>query len=206
MSDYTRHPTLEPDDLDPDPVVQLQRWLEQAQAEDFFEPTAMALATATPDGRPSVRMVLYKGLSDGAPVFYTNYESRKGAELALNPYVAAVFWWDRLERQVRIEGRAERFAPGESDDYFHRRPRASQLAAYTSRQSRVVDSRQTLEARLAENAARFEGREVPCPPWWGGYRIRPAAFEFWQGRHGRFHDRIAYRLVDGRWHRERLEP
>lgn len=206
MPQYTRNPPLDESALDPDPLRQFERWLDEAQQEGFYEPTAMALATATRDGAPSVRMVLYKGLFDGGLCFYTNYESRKGRELAENPRAAAVFWWDRMERQLRVEGSVERLPRAQSEAYFHSRPRESQLAALTSHQSRVVGSREELDARYAENARRHADGEVPCPPYWGGYRIVPVCFEFWQGRRGRFHDRIRYRRDGGRWLRERLEP
>jgi pyridoxamine 5'-phosphate oxidase len=206
MPQYTRHPSLDESALDRDPLAQFTRWLEEARAAGMIEPTAMALATATREGRPSVRIVLFKGLESGGLTFYTNYESRKGSELADNPHAALVFWWDKLERQVRIEGRVERLPHEQSRAYAESRPRASQLSAYASKQSRVVASRAELEARFAMAEKRFGGLPVPLPAHWGGYRLRPESFEFWQGRRDRLHDRLVYRsAVDG-WRIERLEP
>lgn len=206
MPQYDRHPPLNESDLLPDPCAQLERWLQDAQNAGLIEPTAMALASADASGRPSVRMVLFKGLQDGALTFYTHYESRKGLELAANPQVALVFWWDRMERQVRVEGRAEKLAREFSERYFHQRPRESQLSAFTSRQSRVVASRAELERRFAQNEQRLAGQPVPLPELWGGYRVVPESFEFWQGRRGRLHDRLLYRRQNGGWRIERLEP
>jgi pyridoxamine 5'-phosphate oxidase len=206
MTDYTRNPPLTEADLDADPAVQCERWLADAAAAGAIEPTALTLATADAAGQPSARMVLYKGMHAGGPTFYTNYESRKAAELAANPQVALLFWWGVLERQVRIEGTAAKVAPALSDQYFHSRARRSQLSAFTSRQSRVVGTRAELEARVAQTAARFEGQEVPCPEYWGGYRVEPVRWEFWQGRADRLHDRMVYVRAAGGWRMERLEP
>lgn len=206
MSEETPSRTLDPDTVAADPLAQFNDWLDQARAADLVEPTAMALATADADGRPSVRMVLFKGLRDGGLCFYTNYESHKADDLAQNPQASVVFWWDRLERQVRVSGPVTRFAAGESDDYFHSRPRISQLAAYTSRQSRAVASRDEMHARLERNTARFAGGDVPCPAHWGGYRLQPDHFEFWQGQRGRFHDRVVYTPSGNGWRKTRLEP
>jgi pyridoxamine 5'-phosphate oxidase len=203
---YERNPPLDETGLLSDPVAQFERWLADAQAAGLVEPTAMALATVAADGRPSLRMVLFKGLHEGGFCFYTNYESRKGRELAARPYAAATFWWDRLERQVRIEGRVEKLPRELSERYFHSRPRGSQLSAYTSRQSAELATRAALEARVAENAKRFEGRDIPLPESWGGYRLVPEAIEFWQGRPDRLHDRLLYRRDAGGWRRVRLEP
>lgn len=188
-----------------DPLAQLQRWLDQAQAAGMLEPTAMTLATAARD-RPSARVVLFKGFYEGGLTFYTHYEGRKGHELAQNANVAAVFWWDRLERQVRIEGSVQKLPAAMSEEYFHSRPRASQLGALTSRQSAVVASRAELDARLEENTRRHAGQPVPHPAFWGGYRIEPRLLEFWQGRRDRLHDRLQYRLEVSGWRIERLEP
>jgi pyridoxamine 5'-phosphate oxidase len=167
----------------------------------------MALATATPQGRPSVRMVLLKGFDAAGFVFYSNYESRKGQELAANPYAALDLFWVELERQVRIEGPAERVAGQQSDAYFHSRPRGSQLGSAASRQSTVLAGREPLEQRAAAMDAEYAGREIPRPEWWGGYRVVPAVVEFWQGRPSRLHDRLRYtRLPDGAWAIERLSP
>lgn len=206
MPQYTKHPALSERDLAKDPLVQLARWLKDAQDAGLFEPTAMTLATADAQGRPSARMVLFKGLHDGGLTFYTNYASRKGAELAKNPYAALVFWWDKLERSVRIEGKVEKLPRTMGEQYFHSRPLISQVASYTSRQSQPVASREELDARFRENEKRFLKKEVPLPETWGGYLLRPETIEFWQGQPGRLHDRIVYRYGAGAWTKERLEP
>jgi pyridoxamine 5'-phosphate oxidase len=205
-TEYMRQGLAEAD-LDPDPFRQFRIWFEVALASDLPEPNAMALATAAPDGRPSARMVLLKGYDDRGFVWYTNYESRKGGELAENPRAALVLYWAELERQVRIEGWVEVAALQESDAYFHSRPRASQLGAAASHQSQVIPNREELERRAAELATQYEGQEVPRPAYWGGYRLVPALIEFWQGRPNRLHDRLRYRRLDeGRWEIERLSP
>ena len=206
MSQYTRQPPLDESALDADPLAQLARWLEDAKAAGMIEPSAMTLATATKDGQPSARIVLFKGAHDGGLTFYTNYDSRKGGELAANARAALVFWWDKLERSVRVEGSVEKLPRAMGEAYARSRPRGSQLSALTSRQSRVVGSRAELEKRLAENVARVGGKEVPVPENWGGYLLRPAVFEFWQGRADRLHDRLVYRAAGGKWRVERLEP
>jgi pyridoxamine 5'-phosphate oxidase len=193
--------------VEPDPIRQFQTWLTQALGANIPEPNAMTLATATPDGRPSARVVLLRGIDEAGFTFHTNYESRKGRELAGNPWAALVFYWPALERQVRVEGTVERLPPAESDAYFRTRPTGSRLGAWASPQSSVVPSREALEQRLQEVAREYEGREVPRPPFWGGYRLRPVAVEFWQGRPNRFHDRLLYRrLPSGAWQIERLAP
>jgi pyridoxamine 5'-phosphate oxidase len=202
---YTQGP-LDESTLAPEPMQQLARWLKDAEAAGMIEPSAMTLATATPDGQPSARIVLYKGPHDGGLTFYTNYESRKGGELAANSRAALVFWWDRLERSVRVEGRVSMLPRAMSESYARSRPRGSQLGALTSRQSRVVATRRELERRLAENDAKLGGQEVPVPANWGGYLLRPAMFEFWQGRRDRLHDRLVYRAEGKEWRVERLEP
>lgn len=204
---YTLNPPLDETHVLPDPLAQFEAWMAAAQQADLVDATAMSLATAV-DGRPSVRIVLFKGLVDGGFSFYTNYESRKGRELAANPHAAATFWWDRLERQVRIEGTVERVSRELSDQYFHLRPRGSQLGALTSRQSQVIASRSELETRLEVVAAQFADQPVPLPDYWGGYRLVPHYLEFWQGRPDRLHDRLIYsRDRDGSgWTLQRLEP
>ena len=189
-----------------EPVPLFVRWFDAARASGTALPEAMTLATATPDGRPSARVVLLKDFGPDGFVFYTNYESRKAKELLLNPRAALVFHWTALERQVRIEGLVERTSSEDAAAYFVTRPRESQLGAWASPQSREVDSRATLEARAAERAEEFAGRDVPVPPYWGGYRVVPEWIEFWQGRRGRLHDRLVFeRIADG-WRRYRLAP
>lgn len=194
-------------EADGDPFRQFRTWFDQAVEAQITDVNAMSLATATPDGLPSVRVVLLKGLSDESLVFYTSYESRKARELAANPHVAAVFYWSELERQVRVEGVVDLTTPVEADAYFASRPRGSQLGAWASRQSEVVSRREVLEERLARLEVRFAGRDVPRPVMWGGYHLKPRFFEFWQGRANRLHDRLRYRRSDGGvWVMERLSP
>lgn len=193
-------------DLDPDPVVMLRRWLEDARAARLHEPNAMVLATATEDGVPSARVVLLKGLDQDGLVFFTNRGSRKGLELERNPSCALVLPWHDLERQVRVEGVAGRLTPAEDAAYFARRPRDSQLGAWASRQSEVVDSRARLEEELTAAEQRFAEDQVPVPPFWGGYRVAPESVELWQGRHGRLHDRLRYRRAGAGWVVDRLSP
>jgi pyridoxamine 5'-phosphate oxidase len=203
---YERSGPLDEAKMNRDPLAQLAAWLKDAEGAGMIEPTAMTLATATPDGKPSARIVLYKGAHDGGLTFYTNYDSRKGAELAANARAALVFWWDKLERSVRVEGRVEPLSRAMSEAYARGRPRGSQLGALTSRQSRVVASRAELEQRLAANEKKLGGKEVPVPENWGGYLLRPEMFEFWQGRRDRLHDRLVYRAAGKGWRMERLEP
>jgi pyridoxamine 5'-phosphate oxidase len=206
MSQYDRNaPLLESHLLD-DPLAQFERWLADASAAGVHEPTAMTVSTVGADGRPSARILLFKGFHEGGFTFYTNYESRKGAELDASPFAALTFWWDRLERQVRVEGRAHRLPAAASDDYFRSRPRGSQLGAHASAQSRVVATRQELDARLAQTQARFGEGPIPRPAHWGGYYLLPDALEFWQGRIDRLHDRLVYRRSAPGWRIERLQP
>jgi pyridoxamine 5'-phosphate oxidase len=197
---------LEKADVDHDPVVQFHTWFQNAIDAGLHEPNAMILATATTDGRPSARTVLLKGYDEWGFVFYTNYEGRKAGELETNPRCALLFYWGELERQVRVEGIVSRISEQESDEYFASRPRGSQLGAWASQQSRVVDGRRSLEQKLHSLQAEYEDREVPRPPFWGGYRVEPEEIEFWQGRESRLHDRLVYRREDGAWRIERLQP
>jgi len=206
MAQYERNPPLNDSDLLPDPLAQFERWLADAAAAGVVEPTAMALGTVSAAGQPSVRIVLFKGFHQGGFCFYTNYESRKGGELAARPEAALSFWWDRLERQVRIEGQVERVPRELSDHYFHSRPRGSQIGAYTSQQSRVLEQREQLDARLAATGERFAGQDIPLPDYWGGYVVLPRTIEFWQGRANRVHDRLRYVRDGNGWSIERLEP
>jgi len=192
-------------DLDPDPLRQLGRWFEEAGAL-LRAPEAAALATATEEGAPSVRMVLVKHFDEHGLVFHTHATSRKGGELEANPYAALLFFWDPLGRQVRVEGPVGRVPEAESDAYFATRPRGAQIGAHASRQSRPVENRHELEQRVAELEAEFEGRDVPRPDWWCGFRLVPEVWEFWQHRGSRLHDRFRYRREAGRWAVERLAP
>lgn len=202
--DYDRS-TLVEADADPDPIAQFGRWFEEALAGGLVEPNAMALATVDVDGRPSVRMVLLKGWDARGFCFYTNTRSRKGEELAGNAACALMFWWDRLHRQVRIEGRAEPVSAAEADAYFASRPHGSRIGAWASPQSRVIVGREVIEAAEREMLARYPG-EVPRPPHWSGYRVVPDSIEFWQGRISRLHDRLRYHREAGGWAMERLAP
>ena len=197
---------LDESDADPDPIEQFRKWFDEALAADLHEPNAMTLATATPDGKPSARVVLLKGFDARGFVFYTNYEGRKGRELAENPRAALVFYWGELERQVRVEGRVWRVLEEESDAYYASRPRGSRLGAWASAQSRSVERRELVEERLRELEREYTGREVPRPPFWGGYRVEPEEIEFWQGRENRLHDRLFYRWSSVGWRIERLQP
>ncbi len=192
-------------DLAPDPITQFARWFALAKRARIHQPNALSLATCA-GGRPSSRMVLLKGFDARGFVFYTNYESRKGRELEANPAGAMLFFWSELHRQIRIEGSLSRVAPGESAAYFHSRPRGSQIGAWASRQSEPLAARAGLEQREREFAAQYAGREVPLPPYWGGYRLAPVRFEFWQGRAHRLHDRLVYEREGDGWRIARLSP
>ncbi len=198
---------LREDDLDPDPVRQFAAWFEQAGDAGERAPEAAAVATASAAGAPSVRMVLVKQADDRGFVFYSNYESRKGQELSANPRAALLFHWDLLGRQVRVEGRVEPTSAEETAAYVRSRPRGSQLSALASPQSRTVDSRERLEKRVSELAVQYEGADLPVPATWGGFRLVPEVFEFWQHRADRLHDRFRYTASSAEdWRIERLAP
>jgi pyridoxamine 5'-phosphate oxidase len=190
-----------------DPMVEFSRWFAEALEAQVPDPNAMTLATATPEGEPSARIVLLKGFDERGFVFFTDYRSRKGAELEANPLVALVFYWAELDRQIRITGGVSLTSREESEAYFKTRPLGSRLGAWVSHQSQVIPSRRVLEQGLREVEGRFPGGEVPLPPYWGGYRVVPDTIEFWQGRESRLHDRIRYVREEGReWRVERLSP
>jgi pyridoxamine 5'-phosphate oxidase len=194
-------------DLDPDPVKQFSNWFTAAIEAGIRDVNAMSLATAGPDAKPSVRIVLLKGFDQDGFVFFTNYESEKGKQLAANPYAEIAFYWIELDRQIRIGGKVKKTSRDESQTYFHSRPIGSQLGAWASRQSEVIDARRVLDARMAEMTERFANKPIPVPPHWGGYRLKPDMFELWQGRPNRLHDRFRYtRRANGSWLIERLAP
>ena len=204
--DYVAH-GLRRADLDLDPIKQFGIWFGEAAAAQIRDVNAMTLATATPDGAPSARIVLLKAISDRGFVFFTNYLSDKGRQLDANPRAALCLFWVQLERQIRIEGSVEKTSREESEEYFRSRPLGSRLGAWTSSQSEVIANRKALEARLTEVTAKYEGADVPLPAHWGGYRVNPTAIEFWQGRTNRLHDRFRYtREGEGAWRIDRLSP
>jgi pyridoxamine 5'-phosphate oxidase len=192
---------------DPSPFTQFELWFNQALAADLLEPNAMTLATVTSEGRPDARIVLLKGFDARGFVFYTNYHSQKGQELATNPHAALVFLWGDLERQVRVIGRVEKATDLEADTYFQSRPLGSRLGAWASTQSEVIPSREVLETRMIALEKEYQGREIPRPDHWGGLRVVPTEMEFWQGRPSRLHDRLRYQRQDnGDWVIDRLAP
>lgn len=200
-------PALNEADVDANPFKQFEKWFQQAQAAVPILPNAMTLGTASREGVPSARVVLLKDFDERGFVFFTNYQSQKGRELEENPIATLSFYWAQPARQVRIAGRASRTSRSESEAYFHTRPIDSQLGAWASNQSEVIRSREVLERRMAELSKQYEGKKIPLPPYWGGYRIAPFAFEFWQNRASRLHDRIRYTLSsEGDWVIERLAP
>jgi pyridoxamine 5'-phosphate oxidase len=199
--------SLNKEDMAIDPMVQFERWYLDAEQSEIMEPNAMTLSTVSEDGKPSSRIVLLKGFNSKGFIFYTNYESRKGREIAVNPWVSLVFWFKELQRQVRIEGLAGKVDHDTALGYFHSRPRGSQISAWASPQSQVIDE-QTFEANRQQIEERFKGLDhLPLPEFWGGYMVKPSIMEFWQGRENRYHDRFKYHLSDdGHWYIDRLAP
>lgn len=193
--------------IEGDPIKQFQLWFEQAIAAKLPMADAMSLATVTPDGRPTARMVLLKQVDDEGFVFFTNYQSAKARQLEINPYAALVFYWPQLEQQVRVEGKVNKTSAEESSAYFKTRPRESQIGAWASPQSEVISAREVLEQRARELSEQYCDREIDCPVHWGGFRLKPDRIEFWKGRVGRLHDRLLYELQpDGTWTIKRLAP
>lgn len=192
--------------MDAEPLTLFKEWFEESKRYGFLMPEAMALATSTPDGRPSARMVLLKGVDEKGFMFFTNYESRKGEQLAANPNAALIFHWDALERSVRVEGQVERVSAEESDAYFQSRHPMSRIGARVSRQSRPLATKAQFHEAVAAEAKRFEGQEIPRPEHWGGFRVVPSRIEFWQGRPNRLHDRIVFQRLGDTWRSERLYP
>lgn len=197
---------LDEANVSPDPITEFARWFDEAIQAEVHEPNAMTLASASPEGAPSARIVLLKGFDQQGFVFFTDYRSQKGTELKQNPRAALVFYWPELERQIRIAGSTALVGREESEAYFRSRPRGSRITAWVSHQSQVIASRKLLEDRVPEMDKRYPGEDVPLPPYWGGFRLVPGAFEFWQGRTSRLHDRIRYTREGERWRIERLSP
>ncbi len=203
--EYAGEPFLE-EHVSDDPIEQFTGWFEEAVDKIKTDPNAMILATADQDGKPSSRTVLLKGYNEKGFVFYTNYGSRKGQQILENPHASITFYWPELMRQIHIEGQAERVSEEQSDDYFSKRPSASQLSALASSQSETVESRETLEKQLKAKEKKFSGGKIPRPENWGGFRVKPNRMEFWQGRLNRLHDRICYEKKDGEWKIFRMAP
>jgi pyridoxamine 5'-phosphate oxidase len=203
--EYTKK-GLDVDQLDKNPFKQFETWFQEATAGQVLEPNAMQIATVSNSGRPSLRTVLLKAFDEQGFVFYTNYHSQKAQDIAQNPQVVLLFFWKELERQVEITGRAEKVSTLESLKYFTSRPRGSQLGAWVSQQSSIITSRSLLEIKLDEMKRKFKEGSIPLPDFWGGFRIVPDTFEFWQGRPSRLHDRFEYKLVEGQWVDNRLAP
>ena len=198
--------SITPESLADDPIDQFRTWFAQAQHAGIYEPNAMSLATVNATGQPACRVVLLKDIRDGEFVFFTDYTSRKGSEIAANGRVSLLFWWDRIHRQVRIDGTAARVPAELSDEYFGRRPIGSRLSAIASSQSQVVESRDVLEAAVSRLEVEYDGCDPPRPETWGGYSVSPCEMEFWQGRSSRLHDRVRYRRQDNGWVKDRLSP
>ncbi len=198
--------TLDKKDVNVNPILQFEKWFKEAVDAKVNEPNAMTVATASPEGRPSARILLLRNFDENGFVFYTNYTSRKGGEILKNPYASLLFFWPVLERQVRIEGKLTKQSAEESDKYFKTRPRTSKLGAWTSEQSRVVASRTALDEEYKKLSEKYPGEDVPRPIYWGGYILEPANIEFWQGRPSRMHDRLLYTKEKDNWKIERLAP
>ena len=204
--DYRLQSLLEKD-ADPDPIKQFETWWYQALESAIVEPNAMTLATSSSTGKPSARIVLLKGVSKNGFVFFTNYNSRKGKQIQENPFVCLVFLWKELERQVRIEGEVKKVSANESDEYFSKRPLESRIGAWSSPQSKVIESREILEKNVLDFSGKFQDKDIPRPQNWGGYIVSPTLIEFWQGRPGRLHDRLQYTVSENNtWKIERLAP
>ncbi len=198
--------TLDERDVNDNPVLQFEKWFKEAVDTHVNEPNAMTVSTATIDGKPSARILLLRNFNEDGFVFYTNYTSRKGSEIDKNPYCALLFFWPELERQVRIEGILQKQTVEESDLYFNTRPRGSKLGAWTSEQSKIIGSRDVLEQEYEKLSAKYPGENIPRPPYWGGFLLKPVSIEFWQGRPSRLHDRILYTMENSKWEIERLAP
>ena len=197
---------LDESTVEVNPFQQFSKWMEEALKSDLLDPTGMALGTANKDGIPAVRMVLLKGFNENGFVFFTNYESHKGSDLINNPNASILFFWKELERQIRITGTIEKTSRQESEEYFHTRPLESQLSAWASRQSRPIPNRKFLENEFDELKLKYEHKQISLPPFWGGFRLIPNYFEFWQGRENRLHDRISYKIKNDFWEIVRLSP
>lgn len=204
-SDYS-HMELNEDDIVKDALLQFELWMKEALAANVSEPHAMALSTASAEGKPSSRIVLLRDISTKGFIFYTNFNSKKSQDIVNNPYAALTFFWPQIERQVRIEGVLEKVNDAVSDKYFQSRPRESKIGAWVSPQSQVIKDRDVLEEKFNELSAKYPGEEVPRPPYWGGFLLKPSTIEFWQGRPNRLHDRIQYVFEDDKWLIQRLAP
>lgn len=203
--DFAKH-SLDIKSANADPVIQFETWFREAVEAKVNDPNAMTLATATPEGKPSARIVLMRNFGTEGFVFYTNYTSRKGEEILKNPYASLLFFWPELERQVRIEGTLTKQTAEESDMYFNSRPRESKLGAWTSEQSKIIKNREALIEEYEKYSKKYPNENVPRPPYWGGYILKPTAIEFWQGRPSRLHDRLWYTMENDQWKIERLAP
>ncbi len=197
---------LSENNIDKNPFRQFSSWYNHALESKFIHPDAMTIATSSIHGKPSARIVLLKGFDENGFVFYTNFHSRKGKELTENPFASLVFYWDKIDKQIRIEGTVKKVSLKETEEYFHSRPRGSQLGALVSAQSSVLGSREEMESDYLELAKKYEGKEIPLPDNWGGFILKPDCFEFWQSRENRLHDRIRYSRSDSGWKIERLAP